>query len=178
MLAPALGHHFSDGLTVAKKRAVGELLLSSTGNQLLHHDLARTRQLRCLLKQSPQLGMAVGAPRFCLGDVKKVLLDCRLDGEGWRDIIQLRQLIDGIEVIGPRDGNVQFLGQAVGIALVPGALHALPCRRWYTEYFAEFGPVVGEGSNQLFPRGIQNPSLESESLSKFEQAIHGTTLVV
>src|SRR5207248_1074372 len=69
MLPAALGGHAADGQSVPAEGAVGELLLASTGNDLLHHDLALAGDVGGLHEQLGELLSAVRPPGLGLGRV-------------------------------------------------------------------------------------------------------------
>ncbi len=74
--------HGADRLPLLDEAAVRELVLTVTGDDLLHEQLGRVHDLGRALEQHVQLGVGIGPPRLRLGRLQEAGLDRRLDGEG------------------------------------------------------------------------------------------------
>src|SRR5439155_13392888 len=82
VLTNSPAYHASQCPAFFEECAIGKLLVSATGDQILDHDLTSVPDQRGgPLEERFQFSASIGAPGFGLRRVEKVLFDCRLDSQ-------------------------------------------------------------------------------------------------
>ncbi len=106
-----------------------------------------------------------------------MLFDCRLDSQ--RQIpIDLSYIVQIVWIPGPRNGNIQFLSQTIGVAFIPNPLGSRPCGGGHAEIFCEQRTIAGESGHCLVTRGVEHPTLQIQPVAYLQHCIHGFAFVV
>src|SRR6266550_2673390 len=117
MLPAPADDHAGERAAFFEKRAVGELLFSAAGNEILDHDLAWADVRGSTLEELTELCAIVRPPGLGLCRVDEVFLDGRLDGE-WPVDRNLVQLLTTAGVPRLRRGDPELAREAVRVPLV------------------------------------------------------------